>query len=127
LRIALDSNRYTDLAKGEPEVRRVVEEAEMVFLPFVTLAELRAGFTVGNKGRENERLLRRFLVMPGVEVLYAGESTTRHYASLYRHLRRQGTPIPTNDIWIAAVVLEHNLTLYTRDRHFEHLPQIAVL
>ena len=42
-------------------------------------------------------------------------------------LRTQGTPIPTNDLWIAALVVEHGLTLYTRDRHFEHLPQLPLL
>jgi tRNA(fMet)-specific endonuclease VapC len=71
--------------------------------------------------------LHRFLAEPGVEVLYASESTTYHYAGLYRQLRNQGTPIPTNDLWIAALVIEHQLMLATRDRHFASVPQLHTL
>jgi len=124
VRLALDTNRYADLCRGLPDVVKVVERAEVVLLPFVVLAELRAGFSVGTRGAENERTLLRFLMKSGVDVLYADEQTTHHYASAYRQLRRQGTPIPTNDLWIAALVMQHNLILCARDRHFDRLPQI---
>jgi len=124
VRLAVDTNRYADLCRGLPDVVRVVERAEAVLLPFVVLAELRAGFSVGTRGAENERTLLRFLMKPGVDVLYADEQTTHHYASAYRQLRRQGTPIPTNDLWIAALVVQHNLILCARDRHYDRLPQI---
>jgi len=61
----------------------------------------------------------------GVEVLFADDQTTLHYTTVFRQLRLQGTPIPTKDIWISALVLQHNLALHDRDRHFDHLPQIA--
>lgn len=125
MRIALDTNRYVDLCKGVIETAELVAVAEAVFLPFVVLAELRAGFALSRRGVENERVLRRFLLKDGVDVLYADEQTTHHYASVFRQLRRQGTPIPTNDIWIGALVLQHNLALHVRDRHFDHLPQIV--
>jgi tRNA(fMet)-specific endonuclease VapC len=127
LRIALDANRYTDLARGDRELADLLETAEEVFLPFAVLGELRAGFAAGRRGLENERTLQRFLSKPGVEPLFAGDGTTRHYAHLYRQLRSQGTPIPTNDLWIAALVVEHDLGLCSRDGHFRHLPQIVVL
>ena len=127
LRLALDTNRYTDLCRGDAEVVRTVATADRVYLPFVALAELRAGFAVGTRSRDNERTLQRFLVKPGVDVLYASDATTRAYASLYRQLRQQGTPIPTNDLWIAAIVVEHGLALYSRDHHFRHLPQLDVV
>jgi tRNA(fMet)-specific endonuclease VapC len=88
------------------------------------VGELRAGFAAGSQGPRNEAVLRRFLLKPGVGILYADEQTTHHYASVYRQLRKQGTPIPTNDMWIAALVLQHSLSLYDRDRHFDALPQI---
>jgi tRNA(fMet)-specific endonuclease VapC len=125
LRIALDSNRYTDLTRGAPEIVEVVEHAEAVFLPFVVVAELRAGFAVGKRGAENERVLRRFIAKPAVKVLFADEQTTHHYAALFRQLRQQRTPIPTNDLWIAALVVQHGLALCARDRHFAALPQIG--
>jgi tRNA(fMet)-specific endonuclease VapC len=124
VRIALDTNRYVDLCQGVEETARLVASAEMVVLPFVVVGELRAGFALGRRTAENERVLRRFLMKEGVEVLFADDQTTLHYASLFRQLRLQGTPIPTNDIWISAVVLQHNLALHDRDRHFDRLPQI---
>ena len=124
MRVALDTNRYVDLCKGVAETAELVATAEAVFLPFVVLAELRAGFALGRRGAENERVLRRFLLKPDVAVLYADEQTTHHYASAFRQLRRQGTPIPTNDIWVAALALQHSLALHDRDKHFDQLPQL---
>jgi tRNA(fMet)-specific endonuclease VapC len=125
VRIGLDTNRYVDLCSGREETARLVATAETVFLPFVVVAELRAGFALGKRSAENERVLRRFLLKEGVAVLFADDQTTHHYASLFRQLRLQGTPIPTNDIWISALVLQHNAALHDRDRHFDHLPQIV--
>lgn len=124
MRLAIDTNRYTDLCRGDARVVEAVESADGVWLPFVVLGELRAGFAVGSQGTRNEGVLRRFLLKPGVRVVYADEQTTYHYANVYRQLRKQGTPIPTNDMWIAALVLQHSLTLFDRDAHFDALPQI---
>lgn len=125
MRLALDTNRYTDLCRGDRAVVEVIELADEVWLPFIVLGELRAGFAAGTQGPRNEAVLRRFLLKPGVAVLYADEQTTHHYATVYRQLRKQGTPIPTNDMWIAALVLQHSLILYDRDAHFDSLPQLT--
>lgn len=125
MRVALDTNRYVDLCKGVDETVALLEGAEAILLPFVVLGELRAGFAFGRRQAENERTLRRFLLKEGVRVLFADDQTTHHYASVFRQLRKQGTPIPTNDMWLAALVLQHNLALHARDRHFDHLPQLV--
>jgi tRNA(fMet)-specific endonuclease VapC len=111
VRIALDTNRYVDLWKGVAETVALLEDAEAIVLPFVVIGELRAGFANGRRQAENERILRRFLLKNGVLVLFADDQTTHQYASLFRQLRKQGTPIPTNDMWLAALVLQHNLVL----------------
>jgi len=125
VRIALDTNRYVDFCKGEPRTVAALEGAAAILLPFVTLGELRAGFRVGSRGAENERVLRELLIREGVRPLYPDDQTTHHYAAVYCQLRNQGTPIPTNDVWIAALVLQHNLVLCARDAHFDNLPQLA--
>ncbi len=125
MRLALDTNRYVDLCKGEQATADLLSVADAVFLPFVVLGELRAGLALGRRSAENERVLQRFLMKDGVRVLYADDQTTHHYARAFRQLRRQGTPIPTNDLWIAALVLQHDLALHDRDAHFDHLPQIV--
>jgi tRNA(fMet)-specific endonuclease VapC len=125
VRLAIDTNRYVDLCKGIPETVELLEQAELIAMPFVVLAELRAGFSLGRRPADNDRVLRRFLMKDGVRVLFADDQTTHHYASVFRQLRKQGSPIPTNDMWLAALALQHNLVLHSRDAHFDHLPQIV--
>ncbi len=127
MNLALDTNRYTDLCKGASDVASLLERADQIYLPFAVVAELRGGFACGSRGPKNEQVLQAFLRKPGVDILFPGEVTTRTYARLYRQLRQQGTPIPINDLWIAALVVEHNLALCTRDRHFRHLPQLEII
>jgi tRNA(fMet)-specific endonuclease VapC len=125
VRVALDTNRYVDLCKGVDQTVSLLEEAEAILLPFVVIGELRAGFVHGRRQGDNERTLRRFLLKDGVQVLFADDQTTHHYAAVFHQLRKRGTPIPTNDMWLAALVLQHNLALHARDKHFEHLPQLV--
>ncbi len=124
MRLALDTHRYVDFCRGEPEAVEPLRRAERIYLPFVVLGELRAGFMCGQRVRNNERNLVRFLNTPRVRVLFPDDSTTHHYARLFRQLREQGTPIPTHAIWIAALVVQHDLLLSARDRHFDNLPQL---
>src|SRR5262245_17143134 len=127
MRIAIDSNRYTDFCRGMLAVVEVVESALEIFVPLIVLAEQRAGFAYGDHRQKNERILTRFLNNPGVSVLTPDQQTTFFYADLYAYLRKKGKPIPTNDLWIAALVVEHNLVLFDRDSDFDALPQLARL
>jgi len=127
VRLALDTNAYREAADGKPRTVELLRRADEIHIPFVVLGELRAGFAAGTLGKKNESRLTEFLASPRVRVLLADEQTTRAYAALYAQLRRQGTPVPTNDLWIAALVTQHDLPLLTSDRHFSHLPQILIL
>jgi predicted nucleic acid-binding protein len=125
MRLLLDTNAYKAFCTGDRTALDLIQLADEIHLPFVTLAELRAGFACGTLARRNEAALVKFLNSPRVRVAYPDEDTTHYYARLFFQLRTQGTPIPTNDIWIAALAVQHNLPLFTRDRHFDHLPQLA--
>ncbi len=125
LKIALDVNRYVDFVRGVDEAVACVRQAGQIHLPFVVLAELRAGFRAGQRAKANEAVLSRFLQSDRVSVLLPDEQTTHVYAEVFTQLRAAGTPIPTNDLWIAALVIQHDLVLFSRDRHFDALPQIA--
>lgn len=92
MKLALDAKRYADLCRGNVSVVETVELAAEVWLPFIVLGELRAGFAAGSQGPRNDAVLRRFLLKAGVGVLYADGQTTHHYAAVYRQLRKQGTP-----------------------------------
>jgi tRNA(fMet)-specific endonuclease VapC len=125
VRVLLDTNAYSDGARGARSVVDALTTADRLFLPFVVLAELRAGFAAGSRGRKNEGALTLFLASPRVEALLADEQTTHHYATLFGYLRKKGTPVPTNVLWIAALAVQHDLPLVTRDEHFKKLPQLA--
>ena len=124
LRYLVDTNRLTDALRGDSEVINFLETAAEVWISFVSLAELRAGFMLGSRKDLNEGLLQAFLRLPGVGVVFADRETTIHYARLFLQLRRAHTPIPTNDLWIASLAVQHNLVLLSRDFHFDRLPQI---
>lgn len=127
MRIALDANRYTDFQRGVPEAVEALQTAEVVGLPFIVIGELRAGFRSGTRARENERRLGQFLTRDRVLTLWPDDATTHLYADLFADLRRAGTPIPTNDLWIAALCLQHELVLFTRDERFATIPRLARL
>ena len=125
MRLCLDTNRYCDFMRGNPEAAAIVRQADEILLPFVVVAELRAGFLGGTKGRANEGLLVRFINSPRVSVVYADDETTQQFARLVQQLRLQGTPLPTHDVWIASLTIQHNAMLCSRDKHFDVLPQLA--
>jgi predicted nucleic acid-binding protein len=125
MRIALDSNRYTDLCRGVAGVQEIIENAAEVQIPLIVIAEQRAGFAHGSSREKNERVLTSFLNSPGVFVLAPDEQTTFFYADVYAYLRKKGKPIPTNDLWIAALVVQHQLVLFDRDADFDNLPQLG--
>jgi predicted nucleic acid-binding protein len=125
MKIVIDTNRYVDFGHAVPEVTARLRTVDEILVPFVVLAELRAGFACGARPERNERHLTAFLNSPRVEVVFADEATTHQYARLFAQLRREGTPIPTNDIWIAALALQHDAYLFARDGHFDTLPQLA--
>ena len=72
------------------------------------------------------QLLQRFLASPRVSVLLPDDQTTHYYGQLHQQLRDDGRTIPTNDLWIAALAVQHDLVLCTSDRHFRQIPQLVI-
>lgn len=124
MRVALDTNRLTDLFQGDAGLAESLAKCEEVWIPLFVIGEIKAGFYGGSQTSRNEALLRALLAKSTVAVLLPGRETAEHYARLFVQLKRAGTPIPDNDLWIAALALEHDLTLFTRDQHFQSVPQL---
>lgn len=124
MKVALDTNAYSDFMRGRDDRVTVVRAASRVWLPLIVVGELRAGFAAGTRHNPNAANLQRFLNRPRVGILIPDEQTTHHYAALYVFLRSKGVTLPTNDLWIAALVVQHDLVLCSSDAHFDHLPQI---
>lgn len=124
MRISLDTNRYVDLIAAVPETVEIISQAEEILVPFVVLAELHDGFLGGNRKTRNVEVLNRFLDLPIVDVVFADAQTVGIWAELSSSLRRKGISMPHNDIWIAAISIQNGARLYTRDSHFDHMPQV---
>ena len=125
MNIALDTNAYSDFMRGAGERVQIVRAADSIAMPVIVLGELRAGFASGNRESTNAANLQRFLASARVSVLLPDEQTAHHYAQLHLQLRNKGASIPTNDLWIASLVIQHHLVLCTSDRHFRQLPQVV--
>ena len=126
MRLMLDTSAYSAFMRGHPEILSAIREADEIFLNSIVIGELIAGFIKGGRRRKNENELSRFLGSTRVAILDVTEETTERYAVILNSLWRAGTPIPTNDIWIAASAMEHGLRLLTTDDHYQNLPQVLV-
>ena len=122
----LDTSAYSALFSGHRRLADIAEELDRLFLSPVVLGELRAGFLKGAHRAANESRLESFLGKPGVAVMPLVEATAHRYAVIMDALRREGTPVPTNDVWIAASAMEHGLKVLTLDKHFLEIRQILV-
>ena len=123
-RLVLDTSAYSHLRKGHPQVLASLTDAVHVSLPVVVLGELEAAFERGSRTAENRRVLAELLAEPFVNVLNVTPATVRHYARVFLSLRAAGTPIPLNDVWIAACTLECHGHLLTFDRDYLRVPSL---
>lgn len=124
IRLMLDTSAYGAFLRGSPEIKLTLQHADEIFLNPVVLGELIAGFLMGKNEKKNRAILEDFISSPRVKIVEIDEETSERYAVIINHLRLKGTPIPTNDIWIAASAMQHGLKALTTDRHFLDVPQV---
>ena len=126
-KLFLDTSGYSGFKKGNPAILEAIREADEIRLNPIVIGELLSGFDGGRFAAVNRRELRDFLASEAVAVLPVTEETAERYAVIHRHLKERGTPIPANDLWIAASVMEAGTVLVTSDQHFLKVPQIQTL
>jgi len=127
LRLALDTNAYAALLRGDGSVLALLESADYLCIPAIVPGELSAGFPIGDRPERNLRELDAFIAEAGVEVLGIGRREAERYGALVKALRERGRPIPTNDIWIAAAALCADARLLTADPHFADVPGLVAI
>ena len=121
MKIMLDTSAYVGFKRNAVEVVEIVVKAELIVFSPVVIGELMFGFRNGTRFKENMDDLDRFMNHEAVNLLPIGKITSDRYSRIAVKLRQQGTPIPTNDIWIAAQAMEQGAELITSDLHFDKI------
>jgi len=119
MKLILDTSAYVGFKRDAIEMVEIIVSAELILFSPVVLGELMFGFRNGTRFKKNMADLNRFLEHEAVELVQIGKTTSDRYSRIAAQLKQKGTPIPTNDIWIAAQTMEHGAELLTSDRHFE--------
>ena len=125
-KILLDTSAYSNYLKGDQTVFQEIVSSDRVYLSIFVIAELLTGFKGGTKEKENRAILDKFLSKSTVGIIKAGIETSEIFSELKHALKSKGTPIPINDVWIAAHVRESSATLVTYDNHFKHISNLKV-
>lgn len=123
--LCLDTSAYSHFRRGHAPAIEAIVVARRVLVPAIVLGELRAGFRLGKRAAHNEDALRSFLRETVVEVTSVDEDAADIYADIVVALRAAGAPIPTNDVWIAALAARDGATVLTYDAHFAKIGRIA--
>ena len=118
-KILLDTNAYTSYLSGDEKVLEVLSRAKIVYISVIVLGELYSGFKSGNREEKNKKLLRNFINKLTVDVIEVSEETAEIFGEIKSYLKKNGTPIPINDIWIASNSVETGSVLITYDKHFK--------
>jgi predicted nucleic acid-binding protein len=123
--LILDTNALSAVADGEASVLELVGGADRVAVPVIVLGEYRFGIAQSRHRVSYEGWLRQWTAV--VETLDIDDRSTHSYSTISLELKRKGTPIPTNDLWIAALCRQHSLPLLSRDKHFDSVPGLQRL
>ena len=125
-RVILDTSAYSAFMKGNRDIKIALQQSGEINLNPVILGELLCGFKRGKYEQKNRKELEEFLTSPRVRLLEIDSETSERYAVILNSLWDSGTPIPTNDIWIAASAMQHGLKILTVDSHFNKISQVIV-
>jgi tRNA(fMet)-specific endonuclease VapC len=122
MKVLIDTNIYSLAMKGDADVVGMLRNFDRIGFSAVSVGELYSGFKGGGREMKNREELHLFLDSPRVVVHPVDVETADYYASILNNLRAAGTPIPTNDIWIAATAFQHGYKLFSKDKHFDCVP-----
>lgn len=125
--LLIDTNIYSYALRGDDSVVEVLKKAEHIGISVISIGELLSGFKGGGKEKKNREELELFLDSPRVVVYPVDEDTSEFYAEIINNLRAIGKPVPTNDIWIAAVAFQNGLRLFTKDEHFKAIAGLSLV
>ncbi|MBI9085649.1 MAG: type II toxin-antitoxin system VapC family toxin [Desulfobacterales bacterium] len=126
-KVLIDTNIFLLAMKGDVKVVDALRKIDLIGFSAISVGELFSGFRGGGREAKNRKELNVFMDSPRVVVHPIDVGTADFYASILNNLKVAGTPIPTNDIWIAAVAFQHGYKIFTKDKHFKLIPGLVRL
>ncbi|MFA5867461.1 MAG: type II toxin-antitoxin system VapC family toxin [Actinomycetota bacterium] len=123
----IDTSAYSAMQRGSQGIRDVLRKSDMIVVCPITLGELQAGYASGNREQQNRDELDHFLSKSSVLLIDIDEDTADRYALIMKTLKENGTPVPTNDVWLAALAWQYGYKILTLDDHFKRIPQVALV
>ena len=126
-RVCLDTSAYSNFRRGDRQVTQHLDRADWIGVPSVVIGELWAGFLQGNRFDKNVAELDEFLDHPVVAVVPVNAEVAYIYGEIVVELRRDGRPLPTNDIWIAASAAQAGGAVVTFDEHFREIGRVGAI
>jgi predicted nucleic acid-binding protein len=124
--VLIDTNAFSAVKKGDAAMIEIIQVAEAITISPIVIGELLFGFDNGQQAKQNRLHLQQFLDSPRVSILPILSETAHYFSQVMLSLKRKGSPIPTNDIWIAAQAFEHGCVVCTYDKHFRAIDGLAV-
>lgn len=125
MKLLLDTSAYVGFKLGHSQLVDFLSQSNTIYVSPIMIGELIFGFRNGSRFNENMEGLNQFLSHEVIEKIAIGELTADRYSRIAAQLKQQGTPIPSNDIWIAAQTMEYGAELVTMDRHFENVAGVV--
>ena len=117
-RVLIDTNIYIEFLRGDENINNILSSADFIAFSVISIGEILAGFKIWSDEKKYLNELDEFLYSPRLIIYDIDSETSEFYAKIYNELRVAGNPIPANDMWIAALALQHGIKLLTNDRHF---------
>jgi tRNA(fMet)-specific endonuclease VapC len=128
MNVLIDTSAFSEYGRGNNNELKAWFKAEnQLVMSLIVIGEIRAGFAAGNRRSENEKILQKFLDAPNVVTVGLNDKTTHEFSDIYLQLRKAGTPIGANDMWIASIAKELDLTVLTTDTDFGYIEGLKLI
>ena len=125
--IIIDTNAYSEFKKGNPAAVEIIRSVVNIVLCPIVIGELLAGFVLGTREETNRKELKEFILSKRVIVINIDNLTAECFAHIFKSLKIKGTPLPTNDIWIAALAKQYEYPIFTFDKHFLQVENLTAI
>ena len=126
-RLMIDTSIYIEYLRGNKDIKNILDFTDIISFSVVSIGEIFAGFHLSKNTKKYLTEIEEYLNSPRLIIYNIDSETAEFYAKIVSELKLNGSPIPTNDIWIAALALQHGIKLFTIDNHFKKVPGLFLI